>query len=53
MGNGGQRLIVAPERDLVVSITAGNYDAPGEGETAAVIVQQVILPNLECDYPAE
>jgi CubicO group peptidase (beta-lactamase class C family) len=47
MGNGGQRLIVLPDLDLVVAITAGNYDAPDEGQMALKIVQEVILPSLD------
>ncbi|MEV4081583.1 serine hydrolase, partial [Nonomuraea fuscirosea] len=26
IGNGGQRLLVAPEEELVVAVTAGEYD---------------------------
>ncbi|TDE44033.1 class C beta-lactamase-related serine hydrolase [Nonomuraea mesophila] len=36
IGNGGQRLLVAPGEDLVVAVTAGEYDA-GMDSAAAVL----------------
>ncbi|WP_256257416.1 serine hydrolase domain-containing protein [Nonomuraea pusilla] len=36
IGNGGQRLLVSPEEDLVVAVTAGEYDE-GQGSATAVL----------------
>ncbi len=44
MGNGGQRLIVVPDLDLSVAITAGNYDDPDQWRTPATLLEQVVLP---------
>lgn len=43
-GNGGQRLIVLPDLELVVAIAAGNYDDPDQWRTPATLLEQVILP---------
>ncbi|MGC5015003.1 serine hydrolase domain-containing protein [Streptosporangium sp. DT93] len=45
-GNGGQLLHVAPPLDLVVAVTAGRYDSPGQ-RTASVVLDEVILPGVE------
>jgi CubicO group peptidase (beta-lactamase class C family) len=47
MGNGGQRLMVLPELDLVVAVTAGNYDDPEQWRTPVALLEQVVLPAVE------
>jgi hypothetical protein len=46
LGNGGQRLLVLPELDLTVSVTAGNYDDPDQGRAPQTVLEQVILPAM-------
>jgi CubicO group peptidase (beta-lactamase class C family) len=45
-GNGGQRLFIVPELELVVVVTAGNYDKPGQGRLPLAILDQFVLPAL-------
>jgi CubicO group peptidase (beta-lactamase class C family) len=45
-GNGGQRLYVFPRLDLVVAITAGNYDTPDQGAPPTRVIREVVLPAI-------
>jgi CubicO group peptidase (beta-lactamase class C family) len=46
IGNGGQRLFVFPGLDLVVAITAGNYDAPDQWVPPTRVIREVVLPAI-------
>jgi CubicO group peptidase (beta-lactamase class C family) len=46
IGNGGQRLFVFPGLDVVVAITAGNYDTPDQGVPSTRVIREIVLPAL-------
>lgn len=45
-GNGGQRLMLFPDLDLAIAITAGNYNAPDYGKTPTTLVRDILLPAI-------
>jgi CubicO group peptidase (beta-lactamase class C family) len=47
LGNGGQRLMLLPDLDLVVAITAGNYNSPDQGTLPTTLLNDVILASIE------
>ncbi|WP_374384675.1 serine hydrolase domain-containing protein [Dongia sp.] len=46
MGNGGQRLILIPERGLSIAILCGAYNQPDQWKTPAAIMLEHVLPAL-------
>jgi hypothetical protein len=46
-GSGGQRLFLLPRRDLVVAITAGNYNAPDQARPPTAVFRDVLLPAFD------
>ncbi|MDG4786949.1 serine hydrolase [Micromonospora sp. WMMD1102] len=46
MGNGGQRLYVLPDLDLVVAVTAGGYNDPEQWRTPSTVLERVVLPAM-------
>lgn len=45
-GNGGNKIYVVPDRDLVVAITSTNYGQPGQHQQARRIIEEFILAGL-------
>lgn len=45
-GNGGQRVVVVPDLDLVVAILAGNYNQPDAWQVSVRIMAEILLPAI-------
>jgi len=47
-GNGGQRLVIFPDYQLIIVITAGNYNLPDKTQSAypRKIIRKLVLPAL-------
>jgi CubicO group peptidase (beta-lactamase class C family) len=45
--SGGQRLVIVPERDLVVMTTSGRYFQPRQGDGALDMMANFILPSVQ------
>jgi CubicO group peptidase (beta-lactamase class C family) len=52
-GNGGQRLVIRPESDVVIAIFAGNYNQPGNSKLPARIIEEFVNPALKAELEAK
>jgi CubicO group peptidase (beta-lactamase class C family) len=46
-GQGGQRLWIMPDLELVVAVTAGNYGTPDQGIPPVRIMRELVLPSIQ------
>lgn len=45
-GNGGQRLIIAPKQQIVIAVTAGNYNLPGNSRLPLRVASEFVFGAL-------
>jgi CubicO group peptidase (beta-lactamase class C family) len=50
-GNGGQRIFALPQLELVVVVTAGNYNLPENWRLPLAVLNQFVLPALVGSLP--
>ena len=50
-GNGGNRVAVFPELDLVVVVTTRNYNMPGAHPLSDRLISEHVLASIESDLP--
>ena len=48
-GNGGQRLAIVPDLDLVVVVLAGNYNQPDAWKLSVTIMDEIVSPALRLE----
>lgn len=48
-GNGGQRLTVQPQHDLVLAFFAGNYNRPDAWRLPVTIIEEILAPALQSE----
>jgi hypothetical protein len=47
VGNGAQRLMIAPHHAHVVVVPAGNYNPPDAWQLPVAVVTEILLPALQ------
>lgn len=52
-GNGGQRLTVQPQHDLVFAFFAGNYNDPDAWRIPVVVIEDILIPALKAEIEGE
>lgn len=48
-GNGGQRLTVQPQHELVITLFAGNYNQPDDWKLPVKVIDEFLVPGLRSE----